>query len=136
MLRSVLACSRWSASRSASGRSRSCVEGHRLRSLPVAAEPPLIVLAYVATHSLQTAATTTSASSSRSKEWCEGGDVDALALRWYLLEQGLGIGDGGTYRLGSDGPEPSLASASRATASRAQRAVGRDSCNRSGRCCR
>ncbi len=84
------------------------VEGRRLRSLPAAAERRWSVLAHVATHVLQPGRDYDERElTGRLQEWCEGGEVDAVALRRYLVEQGLVSRGGGTYRLGSDGPEPS-----------------------------
>lgn len=84
------------------------VEGRRLRSLPAAPDRRWNVLAHVATHALETGRDYDEREvTERLQQWCEGGEVDAVALRRYLVEQGLVSRGGGTYRLGSDGPEPS-----------------------------
>lgn len=87
---------------------RPFVEGRRLLSLPAAADRRWSVLAHVATHALENGRDYDEREvTERLQEWCEGGTVDAVALRRYLVEQGLVSRGGGTYRLGSDGPEPS-----------------------------
>lgn len=64
------------------------------------------MLAHVATHALQTGRDYDERElTGRLQEWCEGGEVDAVALRRYLIEQGLVSRGDGTYRLGGDGPE-------------------------------
>lgn len=84
------------------------LEGRRLRSLLAAAERRWSVLAHVATHALQTGRDYDERElTERLQEWCQDGEVDAVALRRYLVEQGLVSRGGGTYRLGGDGPEPS-----------------------------
>jgi adenylate cyclase len=85
------------------------VDGRRLRSLPSSKDRRWNVLAHVATHAFTTGEDYDEREVTRRlAEWCQGGSVDAVALRRYLVEEQLLSRGGGTYRLGSDGPPPSL----------------------------
>lgn len=85
------------------------VQGRSLRSLPSSRDRRWNVLAHVATHAFTAGEQYDEREVTRRLAlWCAGGNVDAVALRRYLVEEQLLSRGGGTYRLGSDGPPPSL----------------------------
>lgn len=88
---------------------RAFVRDRRLLGLPAQPSRRWDVLAHVAQETFRPQVDYPQAEVDALLEpWCAGGPVDRAALRRYLVESGLMSRGGGIYRLGPDGPPPSL----------------------------
>jgi len=100
------------------------VAGRRLRSLPAAQGRRRLVLQHVASTSFDPGADYDEpAVDERLRAWCDGGEVDHVALRRYLVDGGLLLRGGGVYRLAPDEGSPGAPPAP-GTAERLVRALG------------
>ncbi|MGI5486612.1 DUF2087 domain-containing protein [Microtetraspora malaysiensis] len=87
------------------------VRGGRLITLPARQNRRRAVLEHVVARSFDPAVEYDERTvSEKLREWCEGGEVDHVAVRRYLIDMGLLVRGNGVYRVkGETPPEPGAA---------------------------
>ncbi|MEV0967663.1 DUF2087 domain-containing protein [Microtetraspora glauca] len=87
------------------------VQGRRLTTVPAQQRRRYVVLEHIVARSFEPGvAYEERVVNDKLREWCDGGEVDHVAVRRYLIDMGLLTRGGGVYRVkGEPAPEPGVA---------------------------